>query len=98
MSPQMKYYYKNKEKFVEWTRTYYKRHKGTKRYKRLQSKYGHTYNRRIKLQVISKYGGKCKCCKETTVDFLTIDHINRDRHKERIVNYYRDLAKMPKRK
>lgn len=41
------------------------------------------YRRKIKGEVISKYGGYCKCCKETRVEFLTIDHINSDGAMER---------------
>jgi hypothetical protein len=29
-------------------------------------------------KVISHYGKKCKCCGETEMKFLTIDHINND--------------------
>ena len=36
-------------------------------------------NRELKLEVYEAYGGAtCKCCKETTECFLTIDHINND--------------------
>lgn len=31
-----------------------------------------------KLKIIKEYGGKCSCCGEDTVEFLTIDHINND--------------------
>lgn len=31
---------------------------------------------KLRNEVISYYGGKCKCCGETTNEFLTIDHIN----------------------
>jgi hypothetical protein len=33
---------------------------------------------RIKADVIKKYGGSCKCCGESKVAFLTVDHINND--------------------
>jgi hypothetical protein len=33
---------------------------------------------RLKLQTFAAYGGACECCGETTVAFLTIDHINDD--------------------
>lgn len=35
---------------------------------------------RMKLKeiVINQYGGKCKCCNETELEFLSIDHINND--------------------
>jgi hypothetical protein len=31
---------------------------------------------RLKQEVITHYGGKCNCCSEILLDFLTIDHIN----------------------
>jgi hypothetical protein len=31
---------------------------------------------KVKVKVIMAYGGKCVCCEETELDFLTIDHIN----------------------
>lgn len=33
-------------------------------------------NNKLKMLVISHYGGRCACCGETNVDVLTIDHIN----------------------
>lgn len=30
----------------------------------------------LKLQVLSRYGGRCVCCGETNMHFLSIDHIN----------------------
>jgi len=42
----------------------------------------HDYNiarqRRQKEEIIAAYGGKCQCCGETTLEFLTVDHINND--------------------
>ncbi len=32
--------------------------------------------RRIKREIIAKYGGKCQCCNEDRFEFLCIDHIN----------------------
>lgn len=32
--------------------------------------------RKAKREGIIEYGGKCACCNETTVEFLTIDHVN----------------------
>lgn len=34
------------------------------------------YNRRLKEDVITHYGGKCKCCGETVLVFLCIDHVD----------------------
>ncbi len=36
-----------------------------------------------KAVVIAHYGGKCACCGESRVEFLTIDHINNDGPKHR---------------
>lgn len=46
-------------------------------------------NLRLKYDVISKYGGKCSCCGEEEILFLTIDHKNNDGYIERnsITNY-----------
>ncbi len=43
--------------------------------------------RNIRKAVFIKYGGKCTCCGETTIDFLTIDHKNNDGAKERKSGY-----------
>lgn len=40
------------------------------------------YNLILKNQVIEKYGGKCVCCGESEILFLTIDHINNDGYKD----------------
>lgn len=37
-----------------------------------------TYYLRRKQKVIDAYGGRCACCGETELVFLTIDHINGD--------------------
>lgn len=33
---------------------------------------------RRKQTVINAYGGRCACCGESTLDFLTVDHLNGD--------------------
>lgn len=32
--------------------------------------------KKVKLEIVEKYGGKCVCCGESRLEFLTIDHIN----------------------
>lgn len=34
--------------------------------------------KKLKLEIMTAYGGKCNCCGESNVNFLTIDHINND--------------------
>ncbi len=36
------------------------------------------YGQRLKADVMSAYGGRCKCCGEDELVFLSIDHINGD--------------------
>lgn len=43
------------------------------------------YNFLIKHLVIEKYGGKCVCCGENEILFLTIDHINNNGKDERSI-------------
>ena len=40
-------------------------------------------NRARKEKVVAAYGGKCSCCGETHVEFLTIDHIHGGGRKHR---------------
>jgi hypothetical protein len=55
-----------------------------------------------KTRVISHYGGRCNCCGEKELIFLTIDHINEDgaEHRRSLTgtraggsNSYRDIIK-----
>ena len=42
------------------------------------------YARRIKIEVFNHYGGSiCKCCGETEMVFLSLDHINNDGAQDR---------------
>lgn len=41
--------------------------------------YRRKYQRNLRLEILEHYGGSppsCACCGETTIQFLTIDHIN----------------------
>ncbi len=44
------------------------------------------YDLSVKMKVIEGYGGKCSCCGESTMEFLTIDHINNDGAEDRRQN------------
>lgn len=39
--------------------------------------------RKLKVEVLSHYGGVCICCGESEVEFLCIDHVNNDGNKHR---------------
>ena len=47
----------------------------------------------LRKQCIAAYGGKCACCRESTYEFLTIDHIDGGgrQHRKVIHNFYRWL-------
>jgi hypothetical protein len=42
-----------------------------------------TYRSKLKKEVMEAYGGKCACCGENLIEFLTIDHINGGGNKHR---------------
>ena len=65
-------------------------------FKNLQRK----YNRKIRKEVLAAYGNICRCCGETTPEFLAIDHVNGDgkAHRESLggsggLRVYLDLRK-----
>ncbi|HEC64216.1 MAG TPA: hypothetical protein ENI23_02860 [bacterium] len=39
--------------------------------------------KKLRKEIIDHYGGKCACCGETVLVFLTVDHINNDGAKHR---------------
>lgn len=59
--------------------------------------------RRVKFEVMEKYGGKCLCCGETSLEFLCIDHINGGGSRElrtsglSNTSFYRQLLREVKR-
>lgn len=86
------YYRKTAEKIRKGASAYYWKNRDAilSRKKRL--------DREAKESVVSAYGGKCECCGETIIEFLTIDHINGDGflHRRRVGKgrkIYRDLIK-----
>ena len=40
--------------------------------------YNRTCGTKLRKQVLAHYGGHCVCCKESTYEFLAIDHTNND--------------------
>lgn len=56
-----------------------------------------TYRKRLRLEVVAAYGGKCTCCGEATLEFLTLEHVNGGGRKHRgnrsSTNIYREVIK-----
>lgn len=73
----------------KWSRDYYYKHQAKIRLQRNERRLG------WKLAVIHAYGGKCVCCGEAQLNFLTIEHINHDGQKHRQEmswgGYYKDI-------
>ncbi len=61
----------------EERRTYNKNYQKTNR-KMLNAR-ERLYERRLWREAIEGYGGRCQCCQEGILRFLTIDHINGER-------------------
>lgn len=60
----------------------YRRNASRKRNKKYPTR-SKEYHRKIREEVIMKYGGVCVCCGETQFEFLAIDHKNGDGGAER---------------
>lgn len=58
-------------------------HKDRQRYLEQTRKISKKTKRTLKQFVINAYGGKCSCCGETILAFLSIDHVNNDGNIER---------------
>ncbi len=52
-----------------------------------------SYGRDLRLRVLAEYGNACKCCGETTPEFLGIDHVNNDgeSHRRELAGYGRSI-------
>lgn len=77
----------NPEKRAEITRKWYlenRSKKANEQWERLL---------RYKTQVMEAYGGKCSCCGEKDITFLTVEHLNRngDEHRKVVGNFYKWL-------
>lgn len=72
-----KQYIKHREEKLIRTKLYETKNKEKVRESRRRTQW------KIKLHIINHYGGKCTCCGETEIKFLSIDHINNDGYMRR---------------
>ena len=75
------YYQKNREKILEREKERYNEKRGNPKYIAKHREYGRKHRQKIRDIVIAHYGGDsphCMCCGETTLQFLTVHHINGD--------------------
>jgi hypothetical protein len=47
------------------------------------NKWTKTYRTKLRLKILTAYGGCCACCGENQFEFLAIDHVNNDGAKHR---------------
>lgn len=67
-----KHYRENRERYLKYFSDYAKTHRAQKNLNNIR------YNRKVKLEVLTHYGGnppRCACCGEEAIEFLSIDHI-----------------------
>lgn len=90
-----KRYADNPQKYKDDARTY-------ERSNRLKIRvWRNRRNREVKLTALHKYGGKCTCCGELEVGFLTMDHVKSDGalHRKtfpsKTLGFYRWLCRNP---
>ena len=72
---------KNKEYVLEQARKRY--HNKSKEQKSKEVFKNKEYRRKVRLEALEHYGGKCSCCGERNKEFLCFDHINNDGAKHR---------------
>ena len=61
----------------------YKRDWRQKKGKKYFKKQNRKWKQKLKITIMELYGGKCACCGEDGLPFLTMDHINNDGKKDR---------------
>lgn len=72
-----RHFYVCKKCEARMKRVFYENHKEQMR------QYTRNQNRKFRLLALQHYGGKCACCGETQMEFLTLSHPNNDGAKHR---------------
>jgi hypothetical protein len=89
-----KYYNKNRQKLIAYKKKWRSSISAKKKAKEYRKRYRESnkikirayslsYQNKIKKEVMDVYGGKCRCCNEDKLEFLTLDHTNNDGRKQR---------------
>ena len=60
---------RHRERLLAKSKEYYQRNRAQ------HNQYGRNARLRIRLEMLQAYGGKCACCGETELVFLTLDHV-----------------------
>jgi hypothetical protein len=71
---------------VEHTKVYQRLYRQRNKAKLAAQK--HDRRKRVRVEGLAAYGGKCTCCGEDQVEFLTFDHVNgRNKREKRVTGY-----------
>lgn len=70
-------YCKNREQKIEYVKQWAMKNPEKRR------KYQVSWRWKLRMEIIEAYGGRCVCCRESTPEFLQIDHIHDDGAKMR---------------
>lgn len=77
------YYEKNREQQLDAAKKRYKEIMADPELHRKKNAANRAWKRRVKIEIIRRYGGKCICCGENRIEFLCIHHIDNDGAKHR---------------
>lgn len=94
------YYLANKERSKLQSREWMNKHR--EEHKEWRKLWSRKYRLNKKIEVLKHYGGKCICCGESEIDFLTIDHPDGggNKHRKEIgtknMFYWLKMNKFPK--
>lgn len=77
---------KNRERVLAMERERY--HAQTPEQKRAKVAKNKEYRKKIRIDTLQHYGGKCACCNEKNIEFLCFDHINNNgaEHRKNMVD------------
>ncbi|QGH72700.1 MAG: IceA protein [Podoviridae sp. ctQNx1] len=75
------YYLANREKYLERSRQ--RRLEEPEKVKAEVNRKNKARWQKLKLKAIEVFGGRCVCCGEEGIEFLTLDHINNDGNEHR---------------
>lgn len=77
------YYQRNKDRLKQQVKAY--REANVDKARAASNRSNKLRWQEVKLAVLTRFGGKCECCGETGIEFLTVDHINNDGNAHRKV-------------
>lgn len=85
--------YKKRDYVIQKDKNYHKKYYSVPGKREMINERSRKWRKLVKLKCIQEYGGKCVCCGETNIGFLTLDHINNNGAEHRKLTGSRDNMK-----